>query len=66
MPVRWAWQRWEDGQVIDTFYSLINPPTNYFLEKNIEIHGITASDVSLAPSFKEFGQQFTSFIGENL
>ncbi len=56
----------EDGQVIDTFYSLIKPPTNYFLEKNIEIHGITASDVSLAPSFKEIWPTIHSFIGENL
>lgn len=41
----------EDGQLTDEWYSLINPK-DYFDEVNVSIHGITQADVRGAPTFK--------------
>lgn len=53
--------KFQDGKVIDTFYSLINPEEefDYF---NINIHGITPDDVSDAPTFPEIRQKIIDFI----
>lgn len=41
-----------DNKVVDEFYSLINPETD-FNYRNVNIHGIHESDVSKAPTFPE-------------
>jgi len=56
----------ENGVVVDTFYSLLNPISDYFDPNNIAIHGIKASDVKDAPKFKEVWFDILSFIGNEL
>lgn len=48
-----GWILLENDQIIDSGYSLINPRCP-FLPNNIAIHGITPSDVELAPTFAEY------------
>lgn len=43
--------RFEEGRIIDEFYSLINPEVDYFSYMNIDIHGITEADVVGHPTF---------------
>ncbi|MPM07935.1 DNA polymerase III PolC-type [bioreactor metagenome] len=40
----------KDLNVVDSYYSLLNPPGCRFSKKNIEIHGIRPQDVSNAPT----------------
>ncbi|MFA5571371.1 MAG: 3'-5' exonuclease [Sphaerochaetaceae bacterium] len=56
----------ESGKVIDTFYTLLSPPTSYFDPINIEIHGITFQDVADAPPFDEVWEDLRQFIGDDL
>ncbi|HEL0683175.1 TPA: DNA polymerase III subunit epsilon, partial [Streptococcus equi subsp. zooepidemicus] len=44
--------KFQDGEVIDSFYSLINPEEE-FDEFNIFIHGIMPDDVIGSPTFPE-------------
>lgn len=57
----------EDGNVIDTFYSLIKPPRGYdsFHSHNIEIHGIHPRDVQDAPDFAYIWPEIEYFIGSD-
>ncbi|USS84980.1 3'-5' exonuclease [Fructilactobacillus myrtifloralis] len=41
-----------DDQVVDEFYSLINPETS-FNWRNVQVHGIHQRDVAKAPTFPE-------------
>lgn len=43
----------EGGEVVDTFYSLIQPPDNYYWSSNVAIHGIRPVDTMDAPTFAE-------------
>ncbi len=45
--------QFENGKVIDSYYSLINPEIERFNPYTIRIHGITEEDVILQPNFKE-------------
>lgn len=56
----------EDGQLVDSYYSLINPPSSYFSPMNISIHGIRPEDVADAPTFDNIWPQMLLFIGDNL
>ena len=56
----------EDGKMIDSYYSLINPPSSYFSPMNISIHGITEQDVEDAPLFHEIWPEMLLFIGDHL
>ncbi|KRM72400.1 3'-5' exonuclease [Lacticaseibacillus brantae] len=49
-----------DNQVIDSFYSLINPETE-FDRQNIRIHGITPEMVADAPNFATMWPHIQSF-----
>ena len=51
----------EDGQIVDEFYSLINP-AGKFLARNIDIHGIQPLDVIDAPGYPEVMQSFSQFV----
>jgi DNA polymerase-3 subunit epsilon len=43
----------ENGEITETYYSLIQPPGNQYWIGNIEIHGIRPKDTSSAPTFGE-------------
>ena len=45
--------KFRNGEVVDTFYSLIRPPELYILPDFTEIHGLTVEDVKDAPSFAD-------------
>jgi DNA polymerase-3 subunit epsilon len=45
--------QFENGKIIDSFYSLINPEIERFNPYTIRVHGITEEDVMLKPNFKE-------------
>lgn len=40
-----------DGQFYDSYYTLIQPPENYYNYFNTQIHGITREDTATAPDF---------------
>jgi len=42
-----------DGKEVDTYYSLIRPPTLYIRPDFTEIHGLTVDDVKDAPTFAD-------------
>lgn len=56
--------KFQDGEVIDTFYSLIRPPRLYIRPDFTDIHGLTVDDVEDAPRFYEiWDSSIKSFIG---
>lgn len=40
-----------DGEIVDRFYSLIQPEPNYYSYWNMRVHGITPADTENAPVF---------------
>lgn len=57
--------KFKDGQIVDTFYSLINPEEQ-FDDYNIFIHGITSDDVMESPTFPDIRQSIIDFIGSDI
>jgi DNA polymerase-3 subunit epsilon len=55
-----------DGKVLDSYYTLINPPSKYFSPMNISIHGIRPEDVANAPTFDMIWPAILLFIGNDL
>ena len=54
-----------DGKVVDTYYSLIRPPTLYILPEFTEIHGLTVDDVKYASTFADlWDSAIKPFIGD--
>ena len=53
-----------DGQIVDTFYSLIQPEPNYYSYFCQRVHGITQSDTDDAPVFSKVWQQLEERIVE--
>ena len=53
-----------DGKIVDTFSTLISPPTGWwdFHPGNIKIHGIYPKDVETAPTWPEVLEQMLTFI----
>lgn len=49
-----------NNQIIDEFYTLINPQTPFFW-RNIQIHGIHEQDVQDAPTFPEVWEHIQPF-----
>lgn len=45
------------GQIVDSFYSLIQPEPNYYLYWNTRVHGLTRADTDCAPVFPYVWQQ---------
>jgi DNA polymerase-3 subunit epsilon len=41
----------QDGEIVDSHYSLIRPPGNEYWGQNIQIHGIRPQDTADAPTF---------------
>jgi DNA polymerase-3 subunit epsilon len=42
-----------DGEIVDTFYSLIQPEPNYYNYWCSQVHGLTREDTEEAPVFPE-------------
>ena len=53
-----------NGQIVDTFYSLIQPEPNYYCYFCQRVHGITQSDTDDAPVFSKVWQQLEERIVE--
>ena len=53
-----------DAQIVDTFSTLINPPTGWwdFHPGNIRVHGIYPKDVETAPTWPVVLEQMLAFI----
>lgn len=49
-----------NSQVVDEFYSLIKPDTDFFW-RNVQIHGIHERDVANAPTFPEVWEHVAPF-----
>jgi len=45
------------GEIVDRFYSLIQPAPNYYNRRNTEVHGLTRSDTDGQPTFPEVWAQ---------
>lgn len=41
------------GIITDEYYTLIQPPDNYYWWQNVKIHGITSRDTKDAPIFED-------------
>lgn len=56
-----------EGNILDTFYSLIKPPRGFdrFNAHNIEIHSITPSDVRESHDFAYLWSEIEYFIGDD-
>ena len=52
------------GQIVDKFYSLIQPEPNYYSYFCQRVHGITQSDTDDAPVFSEVWQRLEERIAE--
>ena len=59
--------RFERGEVVDQFYSLIKPPPEMgeFSRFNIRVHGISPAQVDSAPNFSELYERLDSFLSGN-
>jgi len=54
-----------DGKAVDTFYSLVCPPSLYIRPDFTEIHGLTVDDVKDAPTFADlWDSAIKPFIGD--
>ena len=53
-----------ENKIVDEFYSLINPPTDFHW-RNIQVHGIHAADVVNSPTFTDIWGHINSFFDEN-
>ena len=46
-----------NGEIVDSFYSLIQPEPNYYCYWNTNVHGLTQEDTENAPVFSEVWAQ---------
>lgn len=51
-----------DGEIVDSFYSLIQPEPNYYCYWNTRVHGITCDDTDNAPLFPDVWEQIEPLI----
>ena len=51
-----------DGEIADTFYSLIQPEPNYYTYWCSRVHGLTREDTEEAPVFSEVWKQVEPLI----
>ncbi len=56
----------EEGQVIDTFYSLVCPKEKYFSPAMTSVHQLKSEDCLLAPTFDILWPDVKSFLEENI
>jgi len=56
--------KFQDGKAVDSYYSLIRPPSLYIRPDFTEIHGLTVEDVKDAPTFADvWDSAIKPFIG---
>jgi len=56
--------KYNDGYVVDTYYSLIRPPELYIRPDFTDLHGLSVDDVKDAPTFDNiWGGKIKPFIG---
>lgn len=58
--------KFNNEEIIDEYYTLINPEVNYFSTFNIDIHGITEEDVKDSPTFSEAVKEIETFISDSI
>lgn len=51
-----------EGEIVDSFYSLIRPTPNFYNYRCQQIHGLSSQDTDDAPSFPEVWTQIASKI----
>lgn len=51
-----------NGEIVDSFYSLINPEPNYYNYWCNQVHGLTRKDTDSAPVFPEVWKQIEPLI----
>jgi len=56
----------ENGQIANSFYSLIRPPVLRFDYWNTRIHGITAQDVADKPTFAELWPEIRPYLDHKI
>ena len=52
------------GEIVDRFYSLIQPSPNYYTEWTTEVHGLTREDTEGQPRFPEVWAQLCDRIAD--
>lgn len=52
----------KNNEIINTFYTLLNPPIEFFDYENTKINGISKSDVFNSPKFNEVWEDIKYFI----
>lgn len=55
----------KDLEIVERFYSLIQPPGNRYAQSNIRVHGITSKDTATAPTFGELWSEIESKINSS-
>ncbi|WP_165921194.1 exonuclease domain-containing protein [Paenibacillus albiflavus] len=55
----------KNGEITDSYYSLVKPPTLDFDDINISIHGITPKDVKNKPTFRELWKEILPYLVGN-
>lgn len=56
----------EEGEVVDTFYSLIRPKLTYFDPFMTRVHGLSSSECLAAPKFDYLWPEILNFVGNNI
>lgn len=51
-----------DGEIVDSFYSLIRPEPNYYSYWCTQVHGLTCDDTNEAPLFPDVWKQIEPLI----
>lgn len=49
-----------NGEIVDRFYSLIQPEPNYYMYWNTRVHGLTEADTDKAPVFPKVWEKIAS------
>jgi len=55
-----------NGEIVDTYHTLVNPYQPIAAEATKKAHGYTDADVKDAPSFAEILPQFRAFVGDDI
>ena len=51
-----------EGEIVDTYYSLIRPEPEYYTYWNTRVHGLTLADTAKAPIFPTVWQEIAPLI----
>ena len=51
-----------NGEIVDSFYSLIHPEPNYYNYQNVMVHGLTERDTADAPIFPTVWKEIVPII----